>query len=532
MRPQSPFARASRILAVAAFASALLLPLSSAVALDTSQRSASEIQARWQQLQPACSGSIYSAMPRWSAPYAAGSLAPQFLQDGLNSMNYVRYLAGLPSDVTLDAADVDKAQHGAVLLAAGQFAHSQPKPSDMSQAFYDIANRATNSSNIGWGYLSLADFNLGCMDDGDTGNIDRVGHRRWILNPPLLKTGMGYADGRSDTLAFDESRASAVSYDSVKWPSAGPFPAELFNCQTPWSVTLNPSRYSWTAGTAGHTVTLRRRRDGKVWTFTSADTNKSGEYFNFETSGYGVSNCFIFRPAPASVGSYEYGDVFDVTISGGIKNKADGRSVSVSYSTEFIPQAPETSSSVRLPGTLVGTVLVGGVPLAGASVSIGSMGAVTTGADGSYQVPNVNPGCYAVVYSKPGYVTRALYSVTIAEEATTTQPASLCFKPSITRTPFRSVIKVRRRRGAARYTLSAVFGGVGARLAGSRVYLQASKNGKTGWKNVSRLTTNSSGRASRALTKRKRTTIYYRWHIGSTSASVDAASSRQKVVIR
>ena len=150
MRPQSPFARASRILAVAAFASALLLPLSSAVALDTSQRSASEIQACWQQLQPACSGSIYSAMPRWSAPYAAGSLAPQFLQDGLNSMNYVRYLAGLPSDVTLDAADVDKAQHGAVLLAAGQFAHSQPKPSDMSQAFYDIANvPRTRATSVG-----------------------------------------------------------------------------------------------------------------------------------------------------------------------------------------------------------------------------------------------------------------------------------------------------------------------------------------------------------------------------------------------
>jgi hypothetical protein len=93
-------------------------------------------------------------------------------------------------------------------------------------------------------------------------------------------------------------------------------------------------------------VTLVRERDGKTWTFTSADTNKSGEYFNFETSGFGVANCFIFRPDPASVGSYQRGDIFAVTLSGGIANKADGSPATVSYRTKFVSQADSDAASL------------------------------------------------------------------------------------------------------------------------------------------------------------------------------------------
>jgi uncharacterized protein YkwD len=533
MRLRPVLARISGVLVAAACATALLLPVSSAVAADTSQRAASQIQARWQQLKPVYSGSPYAVTPHWSAPYSAGALSAGFLQDGVNSINYARFLAGLPDDVTLDATNNDKAQHGAVLLAAGTFAHSQPKPADMDQAFFDMANAATSSSNIGWGYGDLANFNFGCVDDGDTGNIDRVGHRRWILNPPLLKTGMGFANARSDTYVFDWSRVSAVSYDSIKWPCAGPFPAEMIDASVPWSVTLNPSLYSYAAGTAGHTVTLRRARDGKVWTFTSADTNKSGEYFNFETGGYGVANCFIFRPDPASVGSYAVGDVFDVTISGGITRKADGSPATVSYSTQFISHNDQTPSADQTSGALAGVVSAGGVPLAGASVMLGSMGAVTTGADGSYQVPNVQPGTYAVVFWKPGYLSQTVYSVSIAQEATSTLNAALVFRPTIARSPSASGLTYRRRRGVARWTLSATFSGVGgARLAGQRVYLQISKNGRTGWKNVCWLTTNSSGRVSRALSARRRSAAYYRWYVGATVASASTATGAQKVTVK
>jgi hypothetical protein len=107
-------------------------------------------------------------------------------------------------------------------------------------------------------------------------------------------------------------------------------------------------------------VTLRRVRDGKTWTFTSADTNKSGEYFNFETSGYGVSNCFIFRPDPKSVGSYQVGDAFDVTLSGGITKKADNGPATISYRTTFMSETGHDGTATpTTPGTGTGTVTAG-----------------------------------------------------------------------------------------------------------------------------------------------------------------------------
>jgi hypothetical protein len=154
----------------------------------------------------------------------------------------------------------------------------------------------------------------------------------------MLKTGMGMASSNSDTYVFDSSRPAGFTYDSIKWPSAGYFPAEMFAAYIPWSITLNPDLYDWTSGTAGHTITLVRQRDGATWTFTSADTDKAGEYFNFETSGYGVANCFVFRPSPASVGSYVNGDVFTVTLSGGITSASTGQPATITYTTRFMSQ--------------------------------------------------------------------------------------------------------------------------------------------------------------------------------------------------
>ena len=129
--------RARRVrhgLVVAFCVACLLTAVPQARAVDTSTRTAAEIQSRWRQLKPVFSGSPYLVAPTLSAPFAAGSLNGAFLQDGLNSINYARYLAGLPDDVVLDATYTDRAQHGAVLLAVGQFAHSQPQPRRWTRA--------------------------------------------------------------------------------------------------------------------------------------------------------------------------------------------------------------------------------------------------------------------------------------------------------------------------------------------------------------------------------------------------------------
>ncbi len=135
-------------------------------------------------------------------------------------------------------------------------------------------------------------------------------------------------------------------YSAIAYPSAGPFPVDggFFGSTTPWSITLNPTRYDWDS--AGHSVTLRRVADGRVWTFNASDTNASGEFFSFDTGSYGVSNAFVFRPNPASI-VYKAGDEFDVTLSGGIYAEGSRAPASVSYRTRFISLASSGESEDR-----------------------------------------------------------------------------------------------------------------------------------------------------------------------------------------
>ncbi len=337
-------------LLVLVLACALLCSVSPVLAAETSARTAEDIQARWVQLMPSFvfdrgPDSRYVTLPSFHAPYQAGSLAPAYLQDGINYLNYVRYLAGLPDDVTLDASYNTLAQHGAVLswVSGIGLTHTPTKPADMDQAFYDLGLRGTRSSNIASGGGLRGAIEVFMCDD-DPSNISRVGHRRWLLNPAMQKTGMG--DAHSVLVyAHDRSRPEDVPYDVIAWPSAGLFPVEMFSAvqgwpqyADPWSITLNPALYWWTEGAAGHTITLQRRGDGRTWTFTSADTDLSGEYFTLDTTAFGVANCFIFRPDPKTLPMYEVGDIFDVTLSGGIFHKSDNSPATISYTTEFMAQ--------------------------------------------------------------------------------------------------------------------------------------------------------------------------------------------------
>ncbi len=301
---------------------------------QTAGYSDSQVRTLWNELKPSYSGTPYTSAPSVKAPYAPGAVNPGFLDDGLKTINFARFLAGVPHDVVLDPTRNQDGQYGAVLLAAGSFSHTPAKPADMPQAFYDRGYASTSQSNIGWGYSTSASFERGCLADSDSGNISRVGHRRWLLNPQMLKTGIGYAEARHTTYAFDRSRATAVSYSAIAYPSAGPFPMDqgFFDSSTPWSLTLNPARYDWDS--SGQTVTLRRVSDGMTWTFTAADTNTGGEFFAFDTGGYGVANAFIFRPNPTSI-TYAAGDQFDVTLSGGIYAEGTRTPATVSYRTRF-----------------------------------------------------------------------------------------------------------------------------------------------------------------------------------------------------
>ncbi|NYI07258.1 subtilisin family serine protease [Allostreptomyces psammosilenae] len=84
-------------------------------------------------------------------------------------------------------------------------------------------------------------------------------------------------------------------------------------------------------------------------------------------------------------------------------------------------------------GTIAGTVTAGGAPLAGATVSVeGPLErTVTTAADGTFTLPRLMVGQYAVEVSRFGYFA-ATGTATVTEEATTTADFTLEQAPSAT----------------------------------------------------------------------------------------------------
>lgn len=104
----------------------------------------------------------------------------------------------------------------------------------------------------------------------------------------------------------------------------------------------------------------------------------------------------------------------------------------------------------------------------------------------------------------------------------------------ITRSPAGAKLTYRRSGGAVSFTLGVTaWDCVGNPLKNTRIYLQKSKNGRSGWKSTYPLRTSSAGTASRTVSAKKPGTIYYRWYVpAKPSAYRAAATGRQAVVIK
>ena len=302
-----------------------------------------EIQAKWRTVTT--SSTVYEEAPSVTAPYAAGKLTDEFLQSGLTLFNYIRFVAGLP-EVTLDEDLTDKAQHGAVVMAAiDELTHYPHQPSDMDYDFYSRGYAATTSSNIGWnwGYDPEDSIQVsvnGCIDDSHGfNNLSCVGHRRWILNPPLSKIGFGFAqslDGGNYVANTVHDRSGAgCDFEYIAWPVDGNHPTNLFGAEVPWSVSLNQNVYQ-APSLNNLQITITRESDGKQWSFDKNTGSPVGDraedaYMTVNNDWYGVPYCIIFHPGSNNVD--EYLGKFHVEISGiYLRN---GQATTLSYDVNF-----------------------------------------------------------------------------------------------------------------------------------------------------------------------------------------------------
>jgi hypothetical protein len=159
------------------------------------------------------------------------------------------------------------------------------------------------------------------MNDLGLNNVSEVGHRRWILNPPLKKTGFGMAKSAQNEMygamqVFDDSASTTtkVKYHMIAWPAPGSFPMSFFDAKAVWSVSLNPAIYD-SSKTSTIKVTVTRKQDGRQWVLDSRyrQVTEEGPYFGVSTKGIGIPFAILFRPDNVD---WADGDVYQVKISG------------------------------------------------------------------------------------------------------------------------------------------------------------------------------------------------------------------------
>lgn len=336
---------------------------SESVGIHVNTPSQAEIKARVaavREISPA-----YAEVPSVEAPYSAGSLSSETLNNALEVLNVVRFIAGVPDDVTLSAEYSEKAQAAALVnYVNNQMSHNPNKPADMDNSLYQLGAAGAGASNIGsgWGggsyYLNGRPFFQaiihGWMCDKSESNIPMVGHRRWVINPSMGKTGFGQVWGKKDgknvfhsaMYAFDKS-SSQNEYYGVAWPAQN-MPVSFFGNDYPWSISMGKS-------VPGDTVvTLKRKGDAKTWTFQNGSND-----FYINNAGYGQTGCIIFRPS--GISSYQAGDVFDVSIS--------GTGLNVKYTVNFFDLSGNGNNSSTPSPTPTATATVTPTPTATATVT-------------------------------------------------------------------------------------------------------------------------------------------------------------------
>ncbi len=245
------------------------------------------------------------------------------------AMQY-RYLCDVPWEgLRVDAKMTTEADAAArVCEMLGRLSHQPPNPG-MSEADYTLAKYGASHSNLSMG-SGIARSVDSYMHDSDPKNIDRVGHRRWVLFPPMLKTAFGGSGRYSAMRVMDRSRTDVPDYDYVAYPPRGFLPTEYFGEGRAWHVSLNPRTYARPdqkkVKVSVHPV---RGRTSSLDDFARSSALKLN-YYNVSNSSFGTSGAIIFRPDNVNLSA---GSRYWVSITG-VKTR-DGKDAKIEYLVEF-----------------------------------------------------------------------------------------------------------------------------------------------------------------------------------------------------
>jgi hypothetical protein len=262
---------------------------------DPSARTADEVCTAWKQ------GHVELEM----APLVtngedcnAGSLKQGAFLDTLARLNMFRWLSGLGpanDDESLDQA----AQLCANLEAWWDFNSglSPHTPPSNTKCYTELGGKTAGESNLAWGSNSPAQAIDQFVEDN--GNEATMGHRRWIVNPPLGPVGIGYWRGGGQfgdgmCLRVFGAQGKGPNPPWVAVPNQGYVPVEVAQ----WTWTFHGSL----SGIANAQIKMQRVDDGAPLEVT-VQTLQQGF----------AQDAISWKPAGWTV---EAGKTYRVTVSG------------------------------------------------------------------------------------------------------------------------------------------------------------------------------------------------------------------------
>ena len=247
--------------------------------------------------------------PQYISPYNSGKISEEYLKIPFKMLNMARYMVGIDDNVINEPEYEKLAQDASLLMKVNnKMAHTgQPKPQDMTQELYDSGAKGCKSCNLFMGLDNLYKGVEGWLIDN--GNFTTIGHRRWILHPPMKKTGFGFVKGFAGMYCFDNSFGES-KYKNIPWP-----------CRYMTLEFANTSHWTLSTGkilSDDIEVTLTNIRTKKIEKFSNKDPNK----FHISNENYGLKGCIIFEGPHVN-----QEELYRVDI--------EGKDLAISYDVEF-----------------------------------------------------------------------------------------------------------------------------------------------------------------------------------------------------
>ena len=281
----------------------------------------------------------YAVKASTRAPYHAGVLKKEYLQDSLRQLQVYRFLSGLQYDLELHSSFNKLAQHAALISAANRkIDHSPRRPAGMSREIFALCSEGAGSSNLHQQQASLLSAINGFMADEDPSNIAAVGHRAWCLNPQMRRTGLGECNNYQAMYSFDNSRTSrGKAVDTVFFPARGHYPSEYFGWNWPWSVSFPTGKYG---------VPKRSELRVEVWQLDQELMKLAKlrlDYLGVRSESFGMGHGVIFRPVMPSRFSLA-GNIFLVSLRWGATARS---AIGLDYVVHFFSITRESAAKKK-----------------------------------------------------------------------------------------------------------------------------------------------------------------------------------------